>query len=181
MRSSVHRVALAVLVLAAASACSNTSVTAANTVGGTRSASAAGSAGAGGVPAPPPTSVSSSPVGAPSSSIVASTAAAGRTCLAHVSILYPVGDNPLRSTCVRVGGSVDITLTAIGGYRWSVPVSSNPAVAVIANQYADPTSGTLRATVTVRGPGTTTLSATQSLAAGGPPRRLWTLILAGAS
>jgi hypothetical protein len=101
-----------------------------------------------------------------------------RACLTHVSVLYPGSDNPLRATCVHVGGTVTITLTVSGGYRWTAPTSSAPAIAALGAVRTDP-NGTLHAVVTARTSGATTLSAYDYFAPdpNGPPSHLWTLTL----
>ena len=104
---------------------------------------------------------------------------ATRACLAHVSVLYPGSDNPLRAVCVRVGGTVTVTLTVTRGYRWMTPTSSSPAVATIGDVHIG-SDGALYAIATARAPGTATLSATDSFTPDpyGPPSLLWTLTLA---
>lgn len=126
----------------------------------------------------PPIAVSApavtEPPGASPDPVAASPQASG-ACLTQASIRYPGSDNPLRAVCVRVGGTITVTLTVTGGYRWTVPVSSNPAVATVGTTYTA-TDGTLHATITARTPGTTTLSAGDAFAPPhGPPSRLWML------
>ena len=108
----------------------------------------------------------------------ATASASSRGCLADVSVLYPGSDNPLRATCVHIGGTVTITLTASGGYRWMAPTSSAPAIAVVGAVRIDP-NNTLHAVVTARASGTTTLSAYDYFFPdpNGPPSHRWTLTL----
>jgi hypothetical protein len=93
-------------------------------------------------------------------------------------VLYPGSDNPLRTTCIRVGGTLTITLTATGTYRWTTPTSFAPDLVTIGAVHTDP-DGALHATVTARAPGTTTLTATDTFTPDphGPPSRVWTLTL----
>jgi hypothetical protein len=84
----------------------------------------------------------------------------------------------LRSVCIRVGGSVTITLTTTVGDRWTPPTSSSPALATVDDFHTD-ADGALHATVTARRPGTATLSAFESFIPdpGGPPSYMWSLTL----
>ncbi len=77
-----------------------------------------------------------------------------------------------------MGGTITITLTITAGYRWSVPISSNPAVATVTAAYTD-TDGTLHATVTTRAPGTATISSADTFTPDphGPPSRSWMLTI----
>jgi len=86
---------------------------------------------------------------------------ATRACLARVSVLYPDSDTPLRAVCVRVGGTVAITLTVARHYRWTTPTSSSPAVATIGDVHTGP-DGALYTIATAHAPGTATFNATDS-------------------
>lgn len=92
-------------------------------------------------------------------------------------VVYPPGDNPVRSACLHLGTTVNITLAATGGTRWSAPTDSNPAVAAVTDQVdAD---GTRHDTVQLLRPGTVTLASASTYTPDphGPPSRLWSLTL----
>jgi len=161
-------VALAAVLLAALSGCAATAT-----------GKATHSAAASSVAATSPVTVSATAVtGSPaaSASIGAGTPRPSGSCLASAAVRYPGSDNPLRAVCVRVGGTITLTLTVTGAYRWSAPVSSNPAVAAVGAAHTD-SDGTLHATVTMLRPGEATISSTDTFVPDphGPPTRLWTL------
>ena len=106
-----------------------------------------------------------------------STGVTGR-CLSGVfSVVYPPGDNPVRSACLRMGTTVVITLMAIRGTTWSAPTDTNPAVATITDQ-VDP-DGTRHDSVLLLRPGTVTFTSASSYTPDphGPPSKLWSLTL----
>jgi hypothetical protein len=139
-----------------------------------------------------PSAAVSSGTAAPSASTAASTAAlpslsAGTrplnpppsgspNCLSGtVQVVYPSGDNPLRSVCVHVGSRIEITLRGAQGYPWRPVASSAPQVVGLT---ADSVSaGTVDATTQALAPGSAVLSATTRAAADptGPMTKRWQL------
>lgn len=102
---------------------------------------------------------------------------AGRCVSGVFSVVYPPGDNPVRSACLHLGTTVDIMLMAIGGTTWSRPTDSDPVVATITDE-TDP-SGTRHDTVQLLRPGTVTFTSASTYTPDphGPPSRLWSLTL----
>jgi hypothetical protein len=109
----------------------------------------------------------------------ATSSGATRLCLkGTVTVLYPPSDNPLRSTCIHVGTSIQITLRAPRNYSWAPVTSSAPSVvAVLGNQIAP--DGTCAATARATASGTATLSSADTYTPDphGPPSRPWQLTL----
>jgi hypothetical protein len=115
--------------------------------------------------------------GGSGSSMPTSTSVTGR-CLSGVFfVVYPPGDNPVRSACLHMGTNVTIMLVAIGGTVWSAPTDSNPAVAAITDQVDS--DGTRHDSVQLLRPGTVTLTSASTYTPDphGPPSRLWSLTL----
>lgn len=79
-------------------------------------------------------------------------------CLSSLSVIYPAGDNHVRSACVHQAATVTATLLPVEGHAWTTPSSSDPAVATVTD-HADP-DGTHHLTVTGLHPGTATLTST---------------------
>ncbi|MEU0967929.1 hypothetical protein ABZ357_21740 [Streptomyces sp. NPDC005917] len=143
-----------------------------------------------GSPTPDGSSASGSPVlgsTSPGRSISASpstrAATAGgstRLCLSGtVTILYPLADNPLRTTCVHAGTAIHITLKSPPNYSWAPVMSSNPNTVTMLADHLAP-DGTRSATArAVAAPGTATLNSADTYTPDhhGPPSRAWQLTL----
>jgi hypothetical protein len=99
-------------------------------------------------------------------------------CLSRVTVVYPPGDNPLRSACLRVGATVTITLQTQGAARWRPVVSSDRTVVAVRQVRTD-RAGTLQTSATAMRPGAATLHSAELVAADphGPPGQPWTLSL----
>jgi hypothetical protein len=109
---------------------------------------------------------------------MSTSAGVARRCLSGVfSVVYPPGDNPVRSACLQMGTTVEITLTAIGGTTWSRPTDSDPTVAAFTDR-VDP-GGTRHDSVQLLRPGTVTFTSASTYTPDphGPPSRLWSLTL----
>ncbi len=99
-------------------------------------------------------------------------------CLSGVfSVVYPPGDNPVRSACLHMGTNVSVMLVAVGGTVWSAPTDSNPAVAAITDRVDS--NGTRHESVRLLRPGTVTFTSASTYTPDpyGPPSRLWSLTL----
>jgi hypothetical protein len=95
-----------------------------------------------------------------------------------MQFVHHPGD-PFAATATATAGTVlQVRLEPAGGYRWTTVTSTDPAIAQVTATGVE-TSGTATATVTLRAPGTTALTATTSYQPDphGPPTRLWRLTL----
>lgn len=93
-------------------------------------------------------------------------------------ILHPGADNPLHTSCVRVGAAIVITLTGRGAYRWTPVTSSDSAVVATVTNRSGP-DGTTVNTLRAQHSGTTTLSSVDTFTPDphGPPSHAWQLIV----
>lgn len=129
-------------------------------------------------PLPPSGPATAVPASGGSGVAVPTSAGVTARCLSGVFlVVYPPGDNPVRSACLHMGTTVAITLMAIRGTTWSALTDSNPAVAAIIDQ-VDP-DGSRRDSVLLLRPGTVTFTSASSYTPDphGPPSRLWSLTL----
>lgn len=96
-------------------------------------------------------------------------------------MVVPTTDNPVRSTCLHMGTTVELEFLALRGVTWSAPTVSNPSVASI-NDQVEPI-GTRHDQARLLRPGTVTFTSTSTSTSAnkpdpsGPPSKLWSLTL----
>lgn len=103
--------------------------------------------------------------------------ASGRCLSGAFMVVYPPGDNPVRSACVHLGTTVGVVLQAAGGTTWSALTDSDPAVAAVTDRVG--ADGTRHDGVVLLRTGTVTFTSVSTYIPDphGPPSRLWSLTL----
>lgn len=101
----------------------------------------------------------------------------GRCLSGAFRVVYPPGDNPVRSACVHLGTVVGVVLQAVGGTTWSALTDSDPAVAEVTDRVG--ADGTRHDSVVLLRAGTVTFTSVSTYIPDphGPPSRLWSLTL----
>ncbi|MEZ0069509.1 hypothetical protein ABIA32_005554 [Streptacidiphilus sp. MAP12-20] len=113
---------------------------------------------------PPARSSTSTPTSLPT--LIPTPPGASTHCLTGgARLVVPTGDNPLRTTCVRVGATVRVSLTARTGSAWGQVASSAPGVVQIEGVHPLPPGSELLVARAVA-PGTAVLRAVETAADG---------------